>query len=112
MQLTIILEGQPTQGSEISPPAGDTAEENRGRRKTYMTSSSSGRRSRCTCSSRPGSAPCRRHGYMVPRQSMRRFGANKEILRRALAPSPNRKMTLRRWNFKPTPSRLSNMPMA
>ncbi|KAK8622759.1 hypothetical protein V6N13_117661 [Hibiscus sabdariffa] len=109
MQLT-ILERQPTQGLQIPSPAGDAAEENRGRRKSYMASSS-GRRPRCTCLNRPGSAPCSRHGYMVPKQNMRRYGANKEILRRALAP-PNRKMRLRWWNFKPTPSRLSNMSMA
>ncbi|KAK9004970.1 hypothetical protein V6N11_042420 [Hibiscus sabdariffa] len=111
VQLT-ILERHPTQGSEVPAPAGDAAEKNRGRRKTYMTPSSSGRRPRCTCLSRPGLAPCRRHGYMLPKQSMRRYGANKEVLRRALAPPPNRKMTVRWWNFKPTPSRLSNMSMA
>ncbi|XP_039027005.1 uncharacterized protein LOC120160729 [Hibiscus syriacus] len=113
MQLT-ILERQPTQGSEIPAPAGDVAEEKTGSRKTYMrsASSSSGRHSRCTSSSRLGLAPCRRHGYMVPRQSMSRYGANKEVLRRALAPPPNRKMTLRWRNFKLTPSRLSNMSMA
>ncbi|GMJ05213.1 hypothetical protein like AT3G15518 [Hibiscus trionum] len=113
MQLT-ILERQPAQGLQIPSPAGDAAEENRGRRKSYMASSSSSsleRRLRCTCTSRPGSAPCSRHGYMLPKQNMRRYGANKEILRRALAP-PNRKVTLRWWNFKPTPSRLSNMSLA
>ncbi|KAK5844581.1 hypothetical protein PVK06_000721 [Gossypium arboreum] len=109
MQLT-IFEKQTTQGLDI--PASPVAEENRGRRKSYMASSSSGRRPRCTCSSRPGSVPCGRHGYMVPKQNMKRYSANKEILRRALTPSPNRKMTLRWWNFKPTPSRLSNMSMA
>ncbi|KAL4272365.1 hypothetical protein GQ457_13G003250 [Hibiscus cannabinus] len=106
MQLTIF------ERHEIPAPAGDAAEENRGRRKTYTTSSSGRRRPRCTCSSRSGSAPCRRHGYMLPKQSTRRCGANKEILRRALAPPPNRKMIVRWWNFKPTPSRLSNMSMA
>ncbi|XVF04149.1 hypothetical protein REPUB_Repub05bG0057200 [Reevesia pubescens] len=114
MQLT-ILEKQTTQGLEIpATPStvGDTAEENWGWRKSYMASSSSPRlRLRCTCSNHPGSAPCSRHGYMVPRPNMRRFGGNKEILRRALTP-PNRKMTLRWWNFRPTPSRLSNMSMA
>ncbi|KAE8703231.1 NAC domain protein [Hibiscus syriacus] len=112
MQLT-ILERRPTRGLKIPPPAGEAAEENRGGRRSYIasSSSSSGRRPRCTCSGRLGSVPCSRHGYMVPKQNMRRYGGNKEILRRALAP-PNRKMTLRWWNFKPTPSRLSNMSMA
>ncbi|XVE80196.1 hypothetical protein DITRI_Ditri14bG0120200 [Diplodiscus trichospermus] len=98
--------------------AGDAAEKNWSRRKLHMAASSSSSssssspkvRQRCTCSNRPGSAPCRWHGYMVPRQNMRRYGANKEILRRALTP-PNRKMTFRWWNFRPTPSRLSNMSM-
>ncbi|XWS27972.1 hypothetical protein CRYUN_Cryun25bG0026100 [Craigia yunnanensis] len=119
MQLT-IPEKQTTEGLEIPArpsTAGDIAEENRGLRKCYMASSSSSSsssaprsRPRCTCSNHPGSSPCNRHGYMVPRQNMRRYSANKEILRRALTP-PNRKMTLRWWNFKPTPSRLSNMFM-
>ena len=111
MQLT-IPEKQTTEGLRF--PATPSMEENQGRRKSYMVSSSSSSprlRLRCTCSNHPGSAPCRRHGYMVPRQNMRRYSANKEILRRALTP-PNRKMTFRWWNFRPTPSRFSNMSMA
>ncbi|XVF70357.1 hypothetical protein PTKIN_Ptkin11bG0155600 [Pterospermum kingtungense] len=115
MQLT-FPEKQATAGSEIQATpstAGDTAEENQGYRKGYMAASSScpRPRPRCTCSGHPGSAPCSRHGYMLPRRNMKRDSANKEILRRALTP-PNRKMTLRWWNFRPTPSRLSNMSMA
>ncbi|XP_022735571.1 uncharacterized protein LOC111288890 [Durio zibethinus] len=110
---------QTTEGLEFPeklPTAGDTADENQGRRKIFMASSSSSsaprQRPRCTCSNHPGSAPCSRHGYMIPgEKNMRRYSANKEILMRALTP-PNRKMTLRWWNFRPTPSRLSNMSMA
>ncbi|KAJ6966507.1 hypothetical protein NC652_004151 [Populus alba x Populus x berolinensis] len=51
------------------------------------------------------------HGYLVPSDKLRRNQANTEILRRALAP-PNRRLTLRWFNFQPTPSRLSNMSMA
>ncbi|KAL9346009.1 hypothetical protein Peur_060862 [Populus x canadensis] len=70
------------------------------------------RSSTCTCSNRPGSVRCSKHGYMVPGDKLiRRHQANKEILRRALAP-PNRRLTLRWFNFRPTPSRLSNMSMA
>lgn len=67
----------------------------------------------CTCSSQPGGTRCRRHGYMVPSNErlMRRSHGSKEILRRALSP-PNRRLSLRWWNFRPTPSRLSNMSMA
>ncbi|OMO80375.1 hypothetical protein CCACVL1_13008 [Corchorus capsularis] len=117
MQLTTPEEQTVQQGLDIPATPSmvvDTAEENiKGRRKSYMASSSSPRpRPRCTCLNHPGSAPCSRHGYMVPRQNMRKsYSANKEILRRALTP-PNRKMTLRWWNFRPTPSRLSNMSMA
>ncbi|KAI5571613.1 hypothetical protein POPTR_011G123600v4 [Populus trichocarpa] len=69
-------------------------------------------RSTCTCSNRPGSVRCSKHGYMVPGDKLiRRHQANKELLRRALAP-PNRRLTLRWFNFRPTPSRLSNMSMA
>ncbi|KAE8723509.1 NAC domain protein [Hibiscus syriacus] len=113
MQLT-TSEKQTTQGLERIPGmAGGVAEENWSHRRNYMTSSSSSFRNsrRCTCLSQPGSAPCSRHGYMLPRQNMRRNGGNKEIIRRAITP-PNRKMTLRWWNFRPTPSRLSNMSMA
>ncbi|XVF18940.1 hypothetical protein REPUB_Repub11eG0067000 [Reevesia pubescens] len=118
MHLT-ILEKLTTQGLEIpatASTAGDPGEENPGLRKSYMAPSSSSSasprpRPRCTCSKHPGASPCSRHGYMVPRLNMRRNSANKEILRRALTP-PYRKMTLRWWNFRPTPSRLSNMSMA
>ncbi|WCJ32145.1 hypothetical protein M5689_013585 [Euphorbia peplus] len=68
-------------------------------------------RSSCTCSNRPGSARCSRHGYVVPGDKLRRHNAKKEILRRALSP-PARRMSLRWCNFRPTPSRLSNMCMA
>ncbi|KAK4771173.1 hypothetical protein SAY87_031705 [Trapa incisa] len=37
----------------------------------------------------------------------------REMLRRALTPTPSRQRAgLRRWNFRPTPSRLSTMSMA
>ncbi|KHN36790.1 hypothetical protein glysoja_001521 [Glycine soja] len=64
----------------------------------------------CTCSNRPGSVRCARHGYMEPGEKKRRV-ASKEILRRALTPPPKR-LALRWLNFRPTPSRLSNMSMA
>ncbi|KAJ1402711.1 hypothetical protein SESBI_27804 [Sesbania bispinosa] len=65
----------------------------------------------CTCSNRPGSARCARHGYVVPGERLKKRVASKEILRRALTPPP-RRLGLRWLNFKPTPSRLSNMSMA
>ncbi|KAL4280349.1 hypothetical protein GQ457_03G023860 [Hibiscus cannabinus] len=105
MQLT-IFEKQ-TRG------VSETTEESLSRRRSYMASASASPRPRrrCTCMNQPGSAPCSRHGYLVPRQNTRRCVGNKEIIRRAITP-PNRKMTLRWWNFRPTPSRLSNMSMA
>ncbi|XP_065864547.1 uncharacterized protein [Euphorbia lathyris] len=68
-------------------------------------------RSSCTCSNRPGSARCSRHGYVVPGDKLRKYSAKKEIIRRALSP-PAKRMSLRWCNFRPTPSRLSNMSMA
>ncbi|KAF5728329.1 hypothetical protein HS088_TW21G00476 [Tripterygium wilfordii] len=65
----------------------------------------------CTCSSHPGAVPCRRHGYVVPDEKPKNQQAYKEILRRALTPTV-RQLSLRRWNFRPTPSRLSNMSTA
>ncbi|XP_057454882.1 uncharacterized protein LOC130746318 [Lotus japonicus] len=65
----------------------------------------------CKCSNRPGSVRCARHGYVVPGERMKKRVASKEILRRALTPPP-RRLALRWLNFKPTPSRLSNMSMA
>ncbi|RDX61344.1 hypothetical protein CR513_60438, partial [Mucuna pruriens] len=56
----------------------------------------------CTCSNRPGSARCARHGYVVPGEKKRRV-ASKEILRRALTPPPKR-LGLRWLNFRPTPN--------
>ncbi|KAL2331469.1 hypothetical protein Fmac_019050 [Flemingia macrophylla] len=64
----------------------------------------------CTCVNRPGSVRCARHGYVVPGEKKRRL-ASKEILRRALMP-PTKRLGLRWLNFRPTPSRLSNMSMA
>ncbi|KAM1057439.1 hypothetical protein EV2_031617 [Malus domestica] len=68
----------------------------------------------CTCSNRPGLNRCSRHGYAMPPggEKWRRNYANKEVLRRALRPTPNRSLSLRWWNFQPMPSRLSNMSMA
>ncbi|KAL1346160.1 hypothetical protein HN51_019877 [Arachis hypogaea] len=66
----------------------------------------------CTCSNRPGSVRCARHGYVVPSERMKKRVASKEILRRALTPPPPRRLGLRWLNFRPTPSRLSNMSMA
>ncbi|KAJ6423361.1 hypothetical protein OIU84_024328 [Salix udensis] len=83
----------------------------RARRNNQAASISPGPRSTCTCSNRPGSVRCSEHGYLVPSDRLRRHQANREILRRALAP-PNRRLTLRWFNFQPTPSRLSNMSMA
>ncbi|KAK2639152.1 hypothetical protein Ddye_026947 [Dipteronia dyeriana] len=65
----------------------------------------------CTCSNNPGSNKCSLHGYLVPRQKLKTLSGNKEIIRRALTPS-NRRLTLRFWNFRPTPSRLSIMSTA
>ncbi|XP_028779925.1 uncharacterized protein LOC114736302 [Neltuma alba] len=66
----------------------------------------------CTCSNRPGSARCARHGYLVPPgERMKKRPASKEILRRALTPPP-RRFAFRSLNFRPTPSRLSQMSMA
>ncbi|KAE8713653.1 NAC domain protein [Hibiscus syriacus] len=87
MQLT-FFEEQNTQGLEETPGmAGGVTEENWSHRRNYMASAaaSSLRSSRrCTCLNQPGSAPCRWHGYMLPRQNMRRNSGNKEIIRRAI----------------------------
>ncbi|KAI4333709.1 hypothetical protein L6164_018482 [Bauhinia variegata] len=83
------------------------------RKNGYLTVSPSPRpRPACTCSNRPGSVRCARHGYVVPGERMKkRPQASREILRRAITPPP-RRLGLRWLNFRPTPSRLSNMSMA
>ncbi|KAB2605725.1 hypothetical protein D8674_005442 [Pyrus ussuriensis x Pyrus communis] len=90
------------------------------RNKSCMVASSSSvssprpRKQVCTCSNRPGLNRCSRHGYAVPpggEKWWRNYG-NKEVLRRALRSTPNRSLSLRWWNFQPTPSRLSNMSTA
>ncbi|PON81870.1 hypothetical protein TorRG33x02_223860 [Trema orientale] len=47
---------------------------------------------------------CRRRGHGTP-------AAGEVLIQRALTP-PKRRLTLRWWNFRPTPSRLSSMSMA
>ncbi|VVA97736.1 unnamed protein product [Arabis nemorensis] len=85
------------------------SETNRNRRRSH----GSGLRVRpaCTCSGRPGSAKCARHGFMVPsdeRLMRKASDGSKEVLRRALTP-PIKRMNLRWWNFQPTPTRLGKM---
>ena len=65
----------------------------------------------CTCSNRPGSVRCARHGYIVPGERMKKRQVSQEILKRALTPPP-RRLGLRWLNFRPTPSRLSNMSLS
>ncbi|KAG7577375.1 hypothetical protein ISN45_Aa03g016610 [Arabidopsis thaliana x Arabidopsis arenosa] len=85
------------------------SETNRVRRRSH----GSGLRVRvaCTCSGRPGSTKCARHGFMVPsdeRLMRKASDGSREVLRRALTP-PIRPMNLRWLNFRPTPSRLCKM---
>ncbi|CAN8259223.1 unnamed protein product [Cochlearia groenlandica] len=85
------------------------SETNRVKRRTH----GSGLRARlsCTCSGRPGSAKCVRHGFLVPdneKLKKKASDGNREVLRRALTP-PTRRMNLRWLNFRPTPSRLCKM---
>ncbi|CAF2101227.1 uncharacterized protein LOC103869910 [Brassica rapa] len=85
------------------------SETNRVRRKSH--GSSLRVRQPCTCSGRPGSAKCVRHGFLVPSDEklMRKASdGSREVLRRALTP-PIRRMNLRWLNFRPTPSRLCKM---
>ncbi|XP_041028992.1 uncharacterized protein LOC121268796 [Juglans microcarpa x Juglans regia] len=85
---------------------------NRGRKNNYVLASPRAGRSGCTCSNHPGSVRCTRHGYAVPETtSRRRYGSKEVLVRRALTP-PTRRLSLRWWNFRPTPSRLSNMSVA
>ncbi|KAJ6966508.1 hypothetical protein NC652_004151 [Populus alba x Populus x berolinensis] len=75
----------------LQPPARQSlGEGNRVRRNNQEASISPRPRSTCTCSNRPGSVRCSKHGYLVPSDKLRRNQANTEILRRALAP-PNRR---------------------
>ena len=110
---------EPARSSSSSSLAGETMEGNRGRKSRYVlpSSSSSSPSPRpppvCTCSNRPGSVSCISHGYAVPAEEKlrRNNNASKEVPRRALAP-PIRRLSLRWLNFRPKPSRLSNMSVA
>ncbi|RID63593.1 hypothetical protein BRARA_E02588 [Brassica rapa] len=71
------------------------SETNRVRRKSH--GSSLRVRQPCTCSGRPGSSKCVRHGFLVPSDEklMRKASdGSREVLRRALTP-PIRRMNLR-----------------
>ncbi|KAF8413936.1 hypothetical protein HHK36_001932 [Tetracentron sinense] len=76
-------------------------------------SSSSRTSPRLTCSQtdHPRSFNCSRRELEVPGKELRRRRADRVILRRALTP-PVHRPSQRWWNFRPTPSRLSNMSMA
>ncbi|CAK7327577.1 unnamed protein product [Dovyalis caffra] len=100
-----------TRGRLQLPARQSLGEGNRVRRNNQVASISPRLRSTCACSNRPGSVRCSKHGYLVPSDKLRKHQANREILRRALAPT-NQRLTLRWLNFRPTPSRLSNMSMA
>ncbi|XP_044510510.1 uncharacterized protein LOC123229016 [Mangifera indica] len=99
----------PARSSLFLSQPGETSTGPRSRRASSFAVSSPRARSICTCSNHPGSTRCSLHGYLVPRE--RSKSGNKEIVRRALAPS-NRRFSLRWWNFQPRPSRLCNMSMA
>ncbi|KAK7313009.1 hypothetical protein VNO77_37327 [Canavalia gladiata] len=66
----------------------------------------------CTCLNRPGLVQCVRCGYVVPGERLKKSQGNKEVLRRALIPPPTQRIGLRWLNFRPIPSRLSNMSTA
>ncbi|KAJ4726259.1 hypothetical protein OWV82_005001 [Melia azedarach] len=110
LQMQINIPQRPTREKLLLPATRPSMAANvtRNRRSSYVASSPRAR-SVCTCSNHPGSTRCSRHGYLVPRE--RSKNGNKEVIKRALTPT-NRRLSLRWWNFRPTPSRLSNMSMA
>ncbi|KAG7024857.1 hypothetical protein SDJN02_13676, partial [Cucurbita argyrosperma subsp. argyrosperma] len=68
-------------------------------------------RSTCRSFSFSGMVRSGRNVMTAGGDKFRRNQGRREVLRRALMP-PTRKPTLRWLNFRPTPSRLSNMSMA
>ncbi|XP_030442306.1 uncharacterized protein LOC115664519 [Syzygium oleosum] len=111
--MQVLLE-KPSQRPRLQQRSVSFAGDNRGSRsrRCSLPAASPRRRPACTCSRNPGSVQCGRHGYVVPdERAVTRNQANKEILRRALTP-PARRFSLRRWSFRPTPSRLSAMSTA
>nr|KYP39953.1 hypothetical protein KK1_038728 [Cajanus cajan] len=107
MQDNLTLQQKTKESSGLSPKMGDFSD---GHHKGGYLAVAPRSRPACTCSNRPGSVRCAHHGYVVPGKKKKRV-ARKEILRRALMP-PTKCLGLRWLNFKPTPSRLSNMSMA
>ncbi|XP_010062891.2 uncharacterized protein LOC104450149 [Eucalyptus grandis] len=110
--MQVLLE-KPLQRPRLPQRSVSFIGENRvGRRCASPVASSPRRRPACTCTRGPGSVQCSRHGYVVPDdRAVRTNQANREILKRALTP-PARRFSLRRWSFRPTPSRLSTMSTA
>ncbi|KAG6637372.1 hypothetical protein I3843_11G169500 [Carya illinoinensis] len=102
----------PTAARTSLTRSGSMVTGNRGRKNNHVLASPRAGRAVCTCSNHPGSVRCTRHGYAVPEtSSRRRYGSKEVLVRRALTP-PTRRLSLRWWNFRPTPSRLSNMSVA
>ncbi|XP_027343998.1 uncharacterized protein LOC113856396 [Abrus precatorius] len=101
------LQLQTKESLQLPPKMGEISD---GHKRGYLAMTPRSRPA-CTCSNRPGSVRCARHGYVVPGERLKKRVASKEILRRALTPPPKR-LALRWLNFRPTPSRLSNMSMA
>ncbi|KAF8026154.1 hypothetical protein BT93_F2842 [Corymbia citriodora subsp. variegata] len=113
--MQVLLE-KPPQRARLQQRSLSFAGDNRGGRRCALPAAAAPPRRRppaCTCARSPGSVPCVRHGYVVPHddRAAKRNQANREILRRALTP-PARRFSLRRWSFRPTPSRLSTMSTA
>ncbi|XP_030549802.1 uncharacterized protein LOC115754779 [Rhodamnia argentea] len=109
--MQVLLE-KPSQRPRLPQRSVSFAGDTRGSRRCSPPAACPQRRPACTCSRNPGSVQCGRHGYVVPdEKAVKRNQASKEVLRRALAP-PARRFSLRRWSFRPTPSRLSTMSTA
>ncbi|CAK9183050.1 unnamed protein product [Ilex paraguariensis] len=97
---------------QIPPKAPSASQRNRDCRNSYVASPRPNHTYTRSSSYRSMSVQgTTSHGLATPSFKLRRHQAKKEILRRALTP-PVRTPSWRWWNFRPLPSRLSNMSMA
>nr|KYP33115.1 hypothetical protein KK1_046062 [Cajanus cajan] len=105
--MKIGLQNQTKERPQLPPKMCKRGELSNGHKHDCLAMSSWARLAN-TYSYRPSLVQGAHGGFLVPKM----LQGNKEVLRRALTPPTTRRIGFRWLNFRPTPSRLSNMSTA